>query len=413
MEQDKDNIKIALPENNDVTMEDLETKTINTKEDELAVGMGVIGEASSMKMFSPKDLEPSGNIEIDGKDEGFLFIKKNNASRVKTMMGLDKSRKLTLYHSGYKIGISLLSPNFKNVLQLAVATSQADVSMETLGLAYNNESSMIVKQLIETLESEVEVSTLKSNNPLSNALITDLQSIALLAIGEEFTAVQVCTECSNVHEYEVNWMNTLHVDKSKIDLTLLSKPKHYPKDVKRYQDYIYKNDKEIINTKFQDKDVEITLHIPTIKYYIDYGESWLAKVTDSVDKAISTVSPASRRAILTTSFNLNFVQQYGHFFKSIKIDGDIITNMEDIMETISILWDNGDNEDILEHIREYIRDNTVSVVGVPSYRCLKCDTVMENKEEDSQAYKEHVVSINIVKAFLVQTNLNLMKMVNS
>jgi len=419
--------KIAVPQDNSKELEDLEDFEVKNEEDQLNLGLSILGATNSLKEFTPSMTPTEHPLEVnvptktkDGeskevtKELGYVNMVNSNASKVKKLLNIDSSKKLTLFHSGFNIGVSDMTPAFKLALQVSLATVQAEIGITTLGIGFNNETAMVVKQVIESLETSVEVSTLRQNEPIREALVTDLQHIMLLAMDKEIIILQTCTNknkdgtnCNHIHEYVASWKNLIHTDKTKVDLSFLGKSKVTQKDVLNFRRYITSKN---IETAIEGIKVDIELYIPTIGTYIEYGEYWLAEVNKIVDLVVSEPTKIARRTMLTSTFNINTVQQYGHFIKSISIDGGTpLTDIADIVETVSLL-PKDTHEQIVLDIKEYVKDNIFSVVGVPSYRCLACGKVLES--ENDNPYNEEVVSINMVKTFLELTNLNLTKMVN-
>ena len=419
--------KIAVPQDNSKELEDLEDFEVKNEEDQLNLGLSILGATNSLKEFTPSMTPTEHPLEVnvptktkDGeskevtKELGYVNMVNSNASKVKKLLNIDSSKKLTLFHSGFNIGVSDMTPAFKLALQVSLATVQAEIGITTLGIGFNNETAMVVKQVIESLETSVEVSTLRQNEPIREALVTDLQHIMLLAMDKEIIILQTCTNknkdgtnCNHIHEYIASWKNLIHTDKTKVDLSFLGKSKVTQKDVLNFRRYITSKN---IETAIEGIKVDIELYIPTIGTYIEYGEYWLAEVNKIVDLVVSEPTKIARRTMLTSTFNINTVQQYGHFIKSISIDGGTpLTDIADIVETVSLL-PSDTHEQIVLDIKEYVKDNIFSVVGVPSYRCLACGKVLES--ENDNPYNEEVVSINMVKTFLELTNLNLTKMVN-
>jgi len=419
--------KIAIPQDNSKNLQDLEDFEVKSEEDQLNLGLSILGETNSLRELTPSIAPTEHPLEVsvstktkDGEEKevfkelGYVNMVNSNASRVKKLLKIDSSRKLTLFHSGFNIGVSDMTPAFKLALQVSLATVQAEIGITTLGIGFNNESAMIVKQVIESLETSVEVSTLRQNEPIMEALVTDLQHIMLLAMDKEIIILQTCTNknedgtnCNHIHEYIASWKNLIHTDKTKVDLSFLGKSKVTQKDVLNFRSYITSKK---IETTIENVKVEIELYIPTIRTYIEYGEFWLAEVNKIVDLVVAEPTKIARRTMLTSTFNVNTVQQYGHFIKSISIDGATpLTDIADIVETVSLLPSNT-HEQIVLDIKSYVKDNIFSVVGVPSYRCLACGDIL--KSEGDNPYDEEVVSINMVKTFLELTNLSLTKMVN-
>ena len=419
--------KIAVPQDNSKELEDLEDFEVKNEEDQLNLGLSILGATNSLKEFTPSMTPTEHPLEVnvptktkDGeskevtKELGYVNMVNSNASKVKKLLNIDSSKKLTLFHSGFNIGVADMTPAFKLALQVSLATVQAEIGITTLGIGFNNETAMVVKQVIESLETSVEVSTLRQNEPIREALVTDLQHIMLLAMDKEIIILQTCTNknkdgtnCNHIHEYIASWKNLIHTDKTKVDLSFLGKSKVTQKDVLNFRRYITSKN---IETAIEGIKVDIELYIPTIGTYIEYGEYWLAEVNKIVDLVVSEPTKIARRTMLTSTFNINTVQQYGHFIKSISIDGGTpLTDIADIVETVSLL-PKDTHEQIVLDIKEYVKDNIFSVVGVPSYRCLACGKVLES--ENDNPYNEEVVSINMVKTFLELTNLNLTKMVN-
>lgn len=406
--------KLALPTANDqIINEDL----YETEEDKLSLGLNIIASTNTLEEFSPniKYSNESLTRVVDDmpKNLGLVDIANRNASKALKVLGVVTSRKLTLFHSGYNVGVSSLSPSVKMALQVSLATVQSEIGMTTLGIGFNNESALIVRHVIDTLESLVEVSTYRTDSPLRDALITDMQHIMMLALEDNVDIVQACANkedgerCNHIHQYTAYWKNLIHADTLNEDRnhSILWASKVTPKDINEYQSYITNKS---LNVKIMDKEVSVKLSIPTIGYYIEYGELWLREVNKAVDLMMIEKTEVSRKAILTSTFNVNSLQLYGHFIGSITIDGEEMTSIRDILDIINLI--KVEEIDLLiEDIKEFVKENTFSVVGVPAYNCLSCNKEM--KEELDSPFKE-IVSINMVKTFLELTNLNLMRLVN-
>lgn len=409
---DKDTKKegqyIAVPTNNDISIDDFNNKEIKTEEDELAVGIGVLAETYSTKEVSPEIKPTQHPIEVSigdtTKELGLVGIIKKNATPAQTIMGMNTSRKLTLWHSGFTVGVAKFSKPSASALTVMLGVNQAEIGLQTAGIAFNNESAMFIKDVIEFLESLVEVSSYPSKEPLREALITDLPFITLLALEDSIGIVKVCDKCSQRHETSSNWKDMIHVNLE--DKTFLGQSKVSFKDIEKYKSE-YMVDKTIEVEDPVMGTVTYELQIPTIGHYIEYGQHWLNTVIKDVDKMAAEATPAVKRSMLSTSFSTLKLQEYGHFIKSISIGDKSVTTIKDTIELITLL-DADVHGSVVKGIKEFVKSNTVAVVGVPAFKCAnpECESLIKSSTLE-QTFNDTVVPINTMMSFLSLTNLKL------
>lgn len=411
-------LKVSVP-SSDISINDLSEVTYTNDGEQMSLGLAALGAMNKTTEIAPTVKSSMNNQSITSdevtKEIGYIPIM-HSGDRVSSLFGVEPSNKLTLHHSGYNIGVKYITPAIKMSLDVALIHAQSQIGLNTLGLAFGNDVAMSIKIVVDTLESMIEKSSFPSNNPLRDALITDLPHIMLLAMEDNIILNQICTSklketdklCGALHSFTANWRDLIYTDLTDIDTSFLAKGKVTYKDKQEFYKYI-----KPAHTKLEIKGKQVTINyaIPTIGYYIDFGEAYLLKVEESVDAVLGSKSSTARKAMVASTFGMFPLKQYAHFIDNIVFeDGSVLKDIKDILNSIDYI-DSKEQETIIADIKTFVKSNTFSIVGVPTYECKDCKQLTKSEDPDTNPFNDMVVPVNVPKLFLELTDFKVMKMV--
>ena len=144
-------------------------------------------------------------------------------------------------------------------------------------------------------------------------------------------------------------------------------------DVIRYQEELAKMSPQTFMVD-ESKQVSISLGTPKSDQYINAGHRWISGIQELVDKTLGADADMTlRNQLITNHAKSATLRQYQHWFTSLTIGTNEVTDPEDIERQLELLSSDDDlRPRILEKVSNYIDQTTISVVGIPSYVCPAC-----------------------------------------
>ena len=146
--------------------------------------------------------------------------------------------------------------------------------------------------------------------------------------------------------------------------------------------------------------------------YITQGHQWVSSIVEAVNRALgSNATDRERNDQITRQSKAATICQYAHWIESLEY-GEItanpnnpddnavavIRNQETLLESLKSLSSiDSIRNKIIDAVKDYIEESTVSIIGVPAYTCPVCqkDQVGETK----YPRRTTVIPLDILQVF--------------
>lgn len=361
---------------------------------------------------------------IQSNKSGMQATSENAAMAIQRALGLGTRVTIPLWHSG--IWLTLNTPTDAALLNLErqIAEEKITLGRDTSGALFSNNLSYLIRHVFNFVLQHVYTSTLETTNAetLSKLIrVTDLPTIwwgmALAIYPNGFDHAQPCT---------LNPDRCQHIVKDRLQLALLQwtdrsrltnkQRKHMANRIAKYTEkeiQEYQSEGSIGDGRTLDmgNNVTFVLRIPTVEEYVATGVQWVDSIVDMVNSALSNeLGSQDRDEFVSEHSRLVSMRQYSHWVKAIRmsIDGNEVEvlpgdDMDDLINRMS-----GDDDLVnifLEGIKNYIADATISVIGLPSYKCPNCEGDM-TPEESKHPY---LVQLDSLMTFFTLRGLRLLR----
>ena len=336
-------------------------------------------------------------------------------SKVRAMLGLGNLIKVPLWHSGF--WVMLNTPTEAEVADLfrAINTDKIQLGYATHGLAFSNLSGITSDNIVDFVLRHIEMHSIKdvANNDIDKLKETILvQDINLLVWGIVCTmyprGFQYTRQCMNIpscHEVISEILDVrrlLFTDRTALtpeQLTHMSKARARSSvtmdEVKKYQksiDRLHTSKVKIVEGAINNKgncDMYVVLKSPNLQEYINATNAWVDNVQALAENTAGLKTENEKLEYIETRARATKARQYAHWVESIiydnKLDDDdekyetTIEETEDIAtilgEVVSMKSEYIDA--LIDKVVDYINHTTISIIGIPTYYCPKCNEVQE------------------------------------
>lgn len=361
---------------------------------------------------------------VQSAKSGMQATSENAAMAIQRQMGLGTRVMIPLWHSG--IWLTLNTPTDAALLNLErqIAEEKITLGRDTSGTLFSNNLSYLIRHVFNFMLQHVHTSTLETTTPesLSRLIrVTDLPTIwwglGLAIYPNGFDHAQPCT---------LNPDRCQHVVKDRVQLALLQwtdrarltnkQRKHMANRIAKYTEkdiQDYQSEGTIGDGRVLDmgNSVNFVLRIPTVEEYVATGVQWVDSIVDMVNSALSAeLSTLDRDEFVAEHSRLVSMRQYSHWVKAIRMStesGEIEVlpgeDMDDLINRMS-------GEDVLvdkflDFIKNYIADATISLIGLPSYKCPNCEGSMS----DEESKHPYLVQLDALMTFFTLRGLRLLR----
>jgi hypothetical protein len=145
----------------------------------------------------------------------------------------------------------------------------------------------------------------------------------------------------------------------------------------------------------------LELRVPTLADYEASGYSWVEGIITSADQAFgSQLGADERNEYILDQARITALRQYAHWIERITFsDGKYIEDRPTLENLVGQLT--GDHEvstNLMEGVRKFINEATISQIAIPSYKCPSCQTEQNNPEE---AKHPHLIPLDIGTIFFI------------
>jgi|JFJP01.1.fsa_nt_gi hypothetical protein len=347
--------------------------------------------------------------------------------RVLQTLGLGNLFQVPLWHSG--IWVTIKPPTEAEIIELnrQLINDKIQFGRYTYGLAFANTTAYTTERLVNFVLEHIYNTTINTESLSGDDLkkMINSQDIPILLWGI------ICTIYPNGYKYqrscianpeECNHVIEETINVTKLLWTNLKNTTDYQKDhmshrqarsrtldqIQRYKDelsQIHKTRVKIDN----DKDIYITIKSPSIFNYINSGHSWITSIVDTVEKTINSEANGDEKETLITRYaQASRLRQYSHWIESIEIETNISNDQETTDEILNII--SSDDQlfsSIMLKIKDYINNSVMSLIGIPSFNCPKC-----NKEQIIDVYPQftNIIPLDVQQTFFALFTQRLIKL---
>lgn len=448
----EDNVTEPLPNGLDYRKE-----TVNLPTDTVLRTYGVIESAPNVNMQGTKNIRDWAEVEKQGRDlntfgEMFLGTLENpeaefhqkvqsevgplqashpkfKASENQTLEG-ERAVMRLMNHLGrgaifrtplWSTGIWLTfkAPSEGSLLELfrQLVSEKIEFGRSTYGLAFANTSSYMTDRLISFALEHVYQSTLITTKDLKDIIScqdipTIIWGLACSVWPQGFQYRRSCIadveKCQHIIEEKLNlskilWTNTKGLTKWQIaHMANMRTNSMTEESVAKYkQEMLCSQNRVVEVNKEADKSIKITLKVPTISEYVDSGYRWINNIVEVVTNALGTnASNNERNNYIIDQGRATAVRQYTHWIEKLEFDTNTIEDMETIEQSMDVLSAEDDFRiDFMKAIDTYINDSAISVVGIPSFTCPKCQK--ENIDPNASAKHANILPIDVYQTFFI------------
>ena len=316
--------------------------------------------------------------------------------------------------------ITIKPPSDKRLHQLSrqVLEDKIRLGRHSMGASYNNVTVFYADAILETLFSHIYQTNVKSNKAYADML--SCHDILPLVLGLAASVFRngvpyqrACTfdptKCNHVIEEKLDLSKLLWVNRkalTKKQLAILSKSSAgaiTDDDLKVYAEENYKavNRFVKINEK-SEMGFTIKLKVPTIAEHLASGHRWVGDIVQMVNAALGMdASQNARNQYVNEQGAATELRQYAHWIDNI-IYGDNVqfenrADMEQALDALSA--DNVARDEILEAVRKFISESTLTMVGIPTYTCPNCKG--HNVDDSTGEPFKGIIPLNVYRTFFL------------
>lgn len=361
-----------------------------------------------LKPGSPKFGSVSGET-LDGERAVFRFL---------SHMEMGSVFRMPLWNTG--MWLTLKSPGEDVLLEMnrRMLNEKIDLGRETDGAVYSNFSVFAAQVIMSTVLDNIYQMNLKTEkNPLSLISVHDIIPLAMgLAAtiwNNGFVYRRACThdvaKCTHVVEEKLDISKLLFVNRKALSpkqLAIMAKTKNgeiTEADLTAYREENYKaQTRNVVIRQGQPTEFMLRLRVPTVMEHFESGNVWINDLKDSVNKTLTIdAGDNERNTFLDQHSKATMLRQYIHWIEGIQFGEDnMITSREALQNIMNRISSQDDvRNEIIDAVRKYIDHTSLTVVGVPTYKCPNCQG--ENKVKGTQEAFEGIIPLDVYNTFFL------------
>lgn len=346
-------------------------------------------------------------------NEGQLLSGDKAVLGLMSHLNIGKMINVPLWHSGFWVMLRPASDIELLELQRLLISDKIAYGRYSYGLAFSNSVSYTSERLVSFVLDHVYQSSINTQKNLrefisSQDIPTLIWGMACATWPNGFQYRRACLndaeKCTHVVEELLNltklqWTNTKGLTQRQIAHMSSIRSKSMPEDsVLRYQEDLLSSQNKSYDINYQGGIISMTLGVPKVNDYIDSGYRWINAMVETMERAFTEKDSArEREAFIQAQSKATTLRQFGHWVKAIKFGGnEVDPNNETIEKLLDILSSSDDTRDqIFGIIRSFIDDSCISIIGIPSYKCPKCQT----KQEVELPNHDNIIPIDVYQTF--------------
>lgn len=382
---------------------------LSTLEDPSAeFGQYVRHDNIELKPGAPKFGAISGE-NLDGERAVFRFL---------SHMEMGAVFRMPLWNTG--MWLTLKAPGEDALLEMnrRMLSDKIDLGRQTDGAVYSNFSVFAAQVIMSTVMENIYQMNLKTEkNPLSLISVHDIIPLAMgLAAtiwNNGFVYRRACThdvaKCTHIVEEKLDISKLLFVNRKALSpkqLAIMAKTKTgeiTEADLNAYREENYKaQTRSVVIRKGQPTEFVLRMRVPTVMEHFESGNVWINDLKDSVNKTLTIdAGDNERNVFLEQHSKATMLRQYIHWIESVQFGEDNTVTGRDALQKIMDRLSSQDDvrDEIINAVREYIDHTSLTVVGVPTYKCPNCNG--ENKVKGTQEAFEGIIPLDVYNAFFL------------
>ena len=314
--------------------------------------------------------------------------------------------------------ITIKPPSDKRLHQLSrqILDDKVRLGRHSMGASFNNVTTFYADAILETIFSHIYQTNVKSNKTYADLLschdiLPLVYGLAASIYRNGVPYQRACTfnpeSCHHVIEEKLDMSKLLFVNRkalTKKQLAILSKHTAgaiTEEDLKAYREENYKAVDRFVKINGSGEDgFTIKLKVPTIAEHLASGHRWIGDIVQMVNAALGMdASQNARNQYINEQGAATELRQYAHWIDDI-IYGDNVhfENRSDLDEALDGLSsDSAIREEIMEAVRKFITESTLTMVGVPTYKCPSCQG--QNTDATTGEAFKGIIPLNVYRTF--------------
>jgi len=355
-------------------------------------------------------------------------IKSGNHRSIKiklsSAVGIGNPIHVPLWHSGMWVTIKPLTATDKINLQMALSEEEDRVGRLTHGLIYSNYTVIFAKILVDVLRVNIVDSSLNVPDDKDIFDFIKIQDLNILVWGllrsmhpRGFNYLVYCKNTTKVNDdkdISCTFRQDVKLDLSKllwVDESIFTdtQKRHMVKrsskivtveEITEYQENLSVNDTVKIKPNLEGLDITLYLNNPSISTYLEHGDMFITTLRDEAlsllengtlvdgDNLVNNVREAENLLIKAVILNI-----YTHYIQKIVVDGEITTDVSEIISYLDILSENSAiRKKVVNSILDYIDTSIAAVIGIPDYTCPTCG---KNQVENGKGPFKSFIGIDV------------------
>lgn len=352
--------------------------------------------------------------------------------KLMTHMGVGGFFRAPLWNSGIWVMFKPASEDELDELNRIIYSDKVQLGRWSYGLALGNSTVYTLDRVFDFCLSKVYQTSVRTEElPLEKLRDYILPQDAMSFIWGflcanypsgfhyETPCINDPSKCTHVFEENLNvtklqWADSSMLTESqKAHMCGFSGNSKSLESVKKYQEEMKATkSRRVVLNEGTKHEVAFVLKTPTMTEYITQGHQWVSSIVEAVNRALgSNATDRERNDQITRQSKAATICQYAHWIESLEY-GEItanpnnpddnavavIRNQETLLESLKSLSSiDSIRNKIIDAVKDYIEESTVSIIGVPAYTCPDCqkDQVGETK----YPRRTTVIPLDILQVF--------------
>ena len=352
--------------------------------------------------------------------------------KLMTHMGVGGFFRAPLWNSGIWVMFKPASEDELDELNRIIYSDKVQLGRWSYGLALGNSTVYTLDRVFDFCLSKVYQTSVRTEElPLEKLRDYILPQDAMSFIWGflcanypsgfhyETPCINDPSKCTHVFEENLNvtklqWADSSMLTESqKAHMCGFSGNSKSLESVKKYQEEMKATkSRRVVLNEGTKHEVAFVLKTPTMTEYITQGHQWVSSIVEAVNRALgSNATDRERNDQITRQSKAATLCQYAHWIESLEY-GEItanpnnpddnavavIRNQETLLESLKSLSSiESIRNKILDAVKDYLEESTVSIIGVPAYTCPVCqkDQVGETK----YPRRTTVIPLDILQVF--------------
>lgn len=352
--------------------------------------------------------------------------------KLMTHMGVGGFFRAPLWNSGIWVMFKPASEDELDELNRIIYSDKVQLGRWSYGLALGNSTVYTLDRVFDFCLSKVYQTSVRTEElPLEKLRDYILPQDAMSFIWGflcanypsgfhyETPCINDPSKCTHVFEENLNvtklqWADSSMLTESqKAHMCGFSGNSKSLESVKKYQEEMKATkSRRVVLNEGTKHEVAFVLKTPTMTEYITQGHQWVSSIVEAVNRALgSNATDRERNDQITRQSKAATICQYAHWIESLEY-GEItanpnnpddnavavIRNQETLLESLKSLSSiDSIRNKVIDAVKDYIEESTVSIIGVPAYTCPVCqkDQVGETK----YPRRTTVIPLDILQVF--------------